>query len=81
VVSIWKATGGRLDYLINNTGRGYTMQYLDTDVETGKFMFDVNVWEPMRVTQACAAMLVRARSLVVMVGSTAELIALPFQGV
>src|SRR6195952_1373824 len=49
---IQKTTGGKLDYLVNNAGSGYTIPYLDTDLEVARKMFEVNVWGPMRVTQA-----------------------------
>ncbi|KAI1847346.1 hypothetical protein JX266_006571 [Neoarthrinium moseri] len=73
------ARDGRLDYLVNNAGCGYTMPYLDTDIEIARRMFDVNVWGPMRVTQAFSDMLVQARGMVVTIGSTAESLGLAFQ--
>ncbi len=74
-----KADGRRLDILVNNAGSGYTNPYLDNDVEACKWMFEVNVWGPVRVTQAFIGMLVEARGTVVMIGSTAEIMGIPYQ--
>ncbi|KAF2794534.1 NAD(P)-binding protein, partial [Melanomma pulvis-pyrius CBS 109.77] len=73
-------TSGTLDYLLNYAGCGYTMPTLDADIPTCTHMFDVNVWGPLRLTQALAPLLVAARGTVVMAGSTAELVGVPFQG-
>ncbi|ETS87339.1 hypothetical protein PFICI_01167 [Pestalotiopsis fici W106-1] len=79
VTTLQKATGGSLDILVNNAGCGYTMPYLDSDIEVAKALFEVNVWGPMRVTQAVQHMLVQARGTVVTVGSTAESLGLAYQ--
>lgn len=74
-----KADGGRLEILVNNAGFGYTMPYLDNDVEICKDMFEVNVWGPVRVTQAFISLLVEIQGTVVMIGSTAEMTGIPYQ--
>lgn len=74
-------TNGTLDYLVNYAGTGYTMPFLDTDIDTAQKMFDVNVWGVMRVTQAFAPLLIKSKGMIVMAGSTAELVNLPFQSV
>jgi 1-acylglycerone phosphate reductase len=79
VATLQKATGGTLDILVNNAGCGYTMPYLDTDVDVAKALFEVNVWGPMRVTQAVQHMLVQAQGTVVTIGSTAESLGLAYQ--
>lgn len=74
-----KADGGRLDILVNNAGFGYTSPYLDNDVDICKDMFEVNVWGPVRVTQSFIGLLVEAQGKVVMIGSTAEMMGIPYQ--
>ena len=37
-------TGGRLDYLVNNAGAGYTTPLVDFDQNKGKMVFEVNFW-------------------------------------
>lgn len=73
-------TGGRLDYLVNNSGSGYVMPFLDSDIETSKHMFDVNVWGVVRVTQVFAPLVISARGTIVNNASTAGCIGLPYQG-
>lgn len=79
VATLQKTTGGTLDILVNNAGCGYTMPYLDTDVDVAKALFEVNVWGPMRVTQAVQHMLVQSQGTVVTIGSTAESLGLAYQ--
>ena len=80
VSALTTETSGRLDYLLNYAGSGYTMPYLDTDVEAAKRMFEVNVWGAMRVTKAFSPLVIAAKGMIVMAGSTAELIGVPYQG-
>ncbi|KAK9418122.1 hypothetical protein SUNI508_08316 [Seiridium unicorne] len=61
VEGLKKATLGKLDILVNNVGSGYTMPYLDTNVETAKNLFEVNIWGSMRITQAFQHMLIGAK--------------------
>ncbi len=71
-------TGGRLDYLFNNSGQQYFMPALDIDIETGKRMFDVNFWGVLRMVQAFSPLLMEAKGTIVNVGSVAGLINGPF---
>jgi 1-acylglycerone phosphate reductase len=64
-----KVTGGKLDYLVNNAGRGYTMPALDVDIEEGKRLFDTNFWGVLRMVQVFAPLLIEARGTVVNIGS------------
>ena len=79
VKSVEGKTGGRLDYLVNNSGSIYLMPNLDSDMEVGKKMFDVNVWGVLAVTQAFAPMIVKAKGTVVNNGSVAGLVYAPWQ--
>ncbi|RVX68759.1 hypothetical protein B0A52_07645 [Exophiala mesophila] len=62
-------TGGTLDYLVNNSGVLYIMPALDSDIEEGKKMFEVNFWGVLRMTQAFSPLLVAAKGTVVNIGS------------
>ncbi|KAJ5743577.1 oxidoreductase [Penicillium manginii] len=73
-------TGGKLHYLVNNSGAGFVMPLLDSDIEMGQHLFDVNVWGVVRVTQTFAPLLVRAKGTIVNNISTASCMGLPYQG-
>lgn len=80
VEAVKQVTGGPLDYLVNNSGRGYWMPALDTDIEEGKRLFDVNFWGPLRVTQALSPLLVAAKGTVVNIGSINGYLNVPYAG-
>jgi NAD(P)-dependent dehydrogenase (short-subunit alcohol dehydrogenase family) len=77
--TISNRTSGKLDYLLNYAGHGYTIPFIDTNIDIAQKMFDVNVWGAMRVTQAFASLVIKAKGTIVMAGSTAELLGVPFQ--
>lgn len=79
VVAAAVGTSG-LDYLVNNAGQGYVMPMLDSDVGQLQRIFDTNVWGALRVTQAFAPLVVRAKGVVVNNSSIAGCIGLPYQG-
>lgn len=64
-------TGGRLDFLVNNAGRNYTVPALDVEVEEVRELFEVNVLAVMRMCQVFAPLLVEARGTIVQIGSLA----------
>jgi NAD(P)-dependent dehydrogenase (short-subunit alcohol dehydrogenase family) len=57
VEAVRAQTGGKLDYLVNNAGAWYIVPLLDTDIEQGKRIFDVNLWGVIAVTQAFAPLM------------------------
>jgi short-subunit dehydrogenase len=75
-----KQTNGKLDYLVNNSGAGFVMPLLDSDIDMGKNMFEVNVWGVIRVTQVFAPLVVNAKGMIVNNVSTAACLGLPYQG-
>src|SRR5262245_61336665 len=79
--TVKEKTKGQLDFLVNYAGHGYTMPYLDVDISLSQRLFDVNVWGAMRVTQAFTPLVVKAKGVIVMAGSTAEMLGLPWQSV
>jgi len=65
------ATGGKLDYLVNNAGRNYTVPAVDIDVDEARAMFDVNLFAVMRMCQIFTPLLIEAKGTIVQIGSVA----------
>lgn len=65
VESVRKETGGTLDVLVNNSGGGIFAPALDTPIEEGKKLFDLNFWAPMAMLQAFAPLLIKAKGCIV----------------
>jgi len=65
------ATNGRLDYLVNNAGRNYTVPALDVDFDEVRATFEVNVFAVMRMCKVFAPLLIQAKGTVVQIGSLA----------
>ncbi|KAI1378982.1 short-chain dehydrogenase/reductase [Hypoxylon crocopeplum] len=63
--SVKKETGGTLDVLINNSGSTIILPALDTSIEEGKKVFDVNFWAPFAMLQAFAPLLINAKGCIV----------------
>lgn len=76
---VTKETGGKLDVLVNNSGKLDIMPALDTSIEGGKAMFDVNFWGVLAMIQAFAPLLVEAKGCVVNNASVAAVLPLYFQ--
>ncbi|KAJ8111830.1 hypothetical protein ONZ43_g5531 [Nemania bipapillata] len=83
VAHVAKATGGRLDILLNNAGLMHVMPFADTDVEAARKVLGVNVLGVFAVTKAFLPLLLAAvdarasagqpaRSLVVNISSVNE---------
>lgn len=72
------ATGGRLDYLVNNSGQNYVMPFLDQDIEQAKRMFEVNFWGVFRMIQGFAPLLIEAKGTIVNIGSIVSYLHSPF---
>ncbi|KAF3766680.1 NAD(P)-binding protein [Cryphonectria parasitica EP155] len=64
-------TGGHLDILVNNAGIAYTMTAIDTDVKEVQYMFDVNIFGPMRMVRWFHDMLIKSSGTIVNIGSVA----------
>jgi 1-acylglycerone phosphate reductase len=72
VVAVKEKLGDKgLDVLVNNSGMGITAPGLDTDIEQAKALFEVNFWAVLRMMQAFADMLVKAKGAVVNISSIA----------
>ncbi|KAL8861964.1 MAG: hypothetical protein Q9178_001834 [Gyalolechia marmorata] len=67
-------TGGRLDYLVNNAGRNYTLPAIEADVSEIKSVFDTNLFAVMRLCQTFMPLLRQSQGTVVQIGSVAGVI-------
>lgn len=65
VADVRKQTGGTLDVLVNNSGSNIIAPALDTSIDEGKRIFDLNVWAPMAMVQAFAPLLIKAKGCIV----------------
>lgn len=71
VDAVGKATGGTLDYLVNNAGHNHFRPILDEDLEETRALFETNVWGPLAVMQAFSKMVIKAKGCAVFVTSIA----------
>lgn len=78
VESVARETGGRLDILVNNSGQNLVMPALDTTLEDGRKLFDLNFFAPMAMMQAFIPLLIKARGCLVNQSSAAGCMAMPF---
>ena len=74
------ATGGGLDYLINNAGQTIIMPTLDFDVDRAKAMYDINVWGTIRVIQAFSPLVIAAKGNIINICSIATSVHTPWMG-
>ncbi|KKK12379.1 hypothetical protein ARAM_006101 [Aspergillus rambellii] len=74
VEAVTAKTGGKLDYLVNNSGQGLVMPAIDTDLEEAKKLFDVNFWGAVAVIQAFSPLVIAAKGTIVNVSSVASLL-------
>lgn len=74
-------TSGRLDVLINNSGRVSIAPALDLSIEEGKKLFDLNFWAPLAMLQAFGPLLIRAKGCVVNNTSANAYVPMPFMSI
>lgn len=53
-------TGGSLDVLVNNAGRGLCMPVADLSISEAKEVFELNFWAILRMSQVCLPLLQQA---------------------
>lgn len=78
VATVSATTGGRLDYLVNNSGSQYVMPLVDVDMQKAKDMFDVNVWGVVATVKAFAPLLIATKGCIVNNASIAGLMYPPY---
>ncbi|KUJ07499.1 short-chain dehydrogenase/reductase [Mollisia scopiformis] len=78
VKSVSAETGGKLDVLVNNSGTGIVLPALDTSIEDGKKLFDVNFWAVFAMIQAFAPLLKSAGGYVVNMASVSGVVPIVF---
>jgi len=64
-------TGGTLDVLVNNAGRNYTVPALDVELDEIRATFEANVFGVMSMCAAFAPLLIKAKGIIVQIGSLA----------
>ncbi|OGM48245.1 oxidoreductase, partial [Aspergillus bombycis] len=69
VEAVTAKTGGKLNYLINNSGQSLVLPALDTSLEDAKKLFDVNVWGVVAVTQAFSPLILATKGTIVNIAS------------
>ncbi|PMD32221.1 short-chain dehydrogenase/reductase [Hyaloscypha variabilis F] len=72
-------TGGKLDVLVNNAGGAIIAPALDTNIEAGKELFDLNFWAALSMVQAFAPLLVEVKGCVVNNASVSGVLPMAFQ--
>ncbi|KAL7625006.1 NADPH-dependent 1-acyl dihydroxyacetone phosphate reductase [Parahypoxylon ruwenzoriense] len=80
VTRVRKATNGKLDILVNNAGGVVFGPLVHTSITEGQAMYDVNVWGPLRLSQACTPFLVDSRGVILNICSIAGAVPLAWQG-
>lgn len=78
VATVRDLTGGRLNILINNAGRGLNMPALDVSIVEAKKLFDANFFGVLQTMQAFQHMLVNARGVIVNNTSMGGYLPIPF---
>lgn len=80
VEAVTTATGGKLDYLVNNSGQACVRPALDTDLEHAKKLFDVNFWGAVNTIHAFSPLVIASKGTIVNVGSIASVLYVPWGG-
>ncbi|KAI0899100.1 oxidoreductase [Annulohypoxylon nitens] len=81
VAIVSKATGGKLDYIVNNAGTQCVMPVLDFDIQHARHMFEVNVWGLLSVTQAFAPLILATKGTIVNMSSCGALVWMPYKAI
>lgn len=68
---VTKITNGKLDYLINNAGRNYTVPATDYDFDEVELTFQANLFGVMRMCKEFTPLLIAAKGTIAQVGSLA----------
>lgn len=80
VDTVKEATGGTLDFLVNNAARNHFMPILDEDIDQTKDLFNTNIWGPLAATQAFSPFVIKAKGILVFITSIAGYGNTPWMG-
>jgi len=78
VAAVSAATGGKLDYLVNNAGTQYVMPLLDADIQKAKDLYEVNVWGVVAMVQAFAPLVIASKGSIINIASIVGLMSTPW---
>jgi len=81
VDAVNKMTSGRLDILVNNSGRGYSMPLADASLQETRDLFELNVLSVLAVTQAFLPLLLESRGMIVNQTSISSVAPVPMTGI
>ncbi|EME89625.1 uncharacterized protein MYCFIDRAFT_63612 [Pseudocercospora fijiensis CIRAD86] len=73
--------GGKLDFLINNAGRNYTVPATDIELNEVRETFETNVFAVMSLCQIFTPMLIASKGTIVQIGSLAAILPYVFGSV
>lgn len=76
--TVQRATGGKLDILVNNSSQQVVIPMLEMDLRDGRRLFDVNFWGVFVMIQAFAPCLMEAKGTIVNVSSICSYLPTPF---
>ncbi|TID12875.1 NAD(P)-binding protein [Venturia nashicola] len=76
-----RITSGKLDYLVNNAGRNYTVPATDIDLSEVEATFRTNVFAVMIMCKTFAPLLIEAQGTIVQIGSVAAVMPYVFGSV
>ncbi|KAF7189723.1 Short-chain dehydrogenase RED1 [Pseudocercospora fuligena] len=74
-------TSGKLDYLVNNAGRNYTVPATDIELSEVRETFETNLFAVMRLCQIFTPMLIESKGTTVQIGSLAAILPYVFGSV
>jgi NAD(P)-dependent dehydrogenase (short-subunit alcohol dehydrogenase family) len=77
VEAVQNKSGGKLDILINNSGRNHFSPVLDIDIEEAKRIFDINFWGALAVIQAFSPLVIKAQGSLVNITSISGQVNMP----
>lgn len=84
VDEVKKLTGGSLNALVNNAGKGYSMPLIHMDIDEAHDLFDLNVFSIIRVTRGFLPLLLKSHGGALVANNTSGMgllgAAIPFMG-
>jgi 1-acylglycerone phosphate reductase len=76
-----KTSDNGLDILINNAAQGFPIPLVDSDLDTGRKLFEINFWAVLAMVQAFMPMLIQSKGTIVNVSSISAIMNVPYLGI